>query len=105
MAYGDCLDGALSKKRAIQVEEMSMVSKKLKLDEKVEDEIMADPNECCDHLEEIERSKQNSDQCCDHLKEIERLKQELKSRDVEISRLTGRVSKYRKDKKGKKKRV
>lgn len=41
----------------------------------------------------------NSNQCCDHVKEIERLKQELKNKDFEISKLNKMVSKCRKDKK------
>ncbi|PON67197.1 Exonuclease/helicase-like [Trema orientale] len=106
-AHGDCLSGDLSKKRAAQVDETTKLSKKLKSDE-MEVETLADPNEHYDNLGETERLEQelkhDSDQCCDHLKEIERLQKELKSRDVEISRLTKIVSKYRKDKKGKKKR-
>ena len=84
------VDQISSKKRAFQVEETSGASKKLKTNQKIEED---SSNQCYDHSEEIERLKQepskremaDSDHCCDHLKEIERLKKELSQRDFQIT--------------------
>uniref|UniRef100_A0A2N9FEH5 Exonuclease domain-containing protein n=1 Tax=Fagus sylvatica TaxID=28930 RepID=A0A2N9FEH5_FAGSY len=90
MADDDCLGQISSKKRAFQVEETSGASKKLKTNQKIEED---SSNQCYDHSEEIERLKQelskremaDSDHCCDHLKEIETMKQELSKRDFQIT--------------------
>jgi len=81
--------GQISSKRAFQDEEISGASKKLKTNQKIEED---SSNQCCDHSEEREGLKQElskgevaySDHCCDHLKEIERLKQELSKKDFQI---------------------
>ncbi len=90
MADDDCLGQISSKKRAFQVEETSGASKKLKTNQKIEED---SSNQCYDHSEEIERLKQelskremaDSDHCCEHLKEIETMKQELSKRDFQIT--------------------
>ncbi|KAE7999650.1 hypothetical protein FH972_004056 [Carpinus fangiana] len=92
MAYDDSLNQILSKKRALQAEETSGASKKLKTNEKIEEDTS---NQCCDHLEEIGKLKQelskremaDSNHCCDHLKEMGRLKEELSKRDFQITTL------------------
>ncbi|CAB4284214.1 unnamed protein product [Prunus armeniaca] len=93
----------VSSKRALEVEENSGVHKKQKTDQNIEEEMVADLSQCCDHLKEIERLKQEqqkvSEQCCDHLKEIEGLKQQLKNKEFEISTLNKIVSKYQGGKK------
>lgn len=84
MANDDSL-GQISSKRAFQDEEISGASKKLKTNQKTEED---SSNQCCDHLEEREGLSKgevaDSDHCCDHVKEIERLKQELSKRDFQI---------------------
>ena len=88
MANDDSL-GQISSKRAFQDEEISGASKKLKTNQKIEED---SSDHCCDHLEEREGLKQelskgevaDSDHCCDHLKKIERLTQELSKRDFQI---------------------
>lgn len=108
MAHDDSVEQVSSKKRALQVEGNSDMSKKLKTEQTNVKEKLADSKQCCDHLKEIEilkeQLKQTSDQCSDHLKEIKRLKQELGNRDFEVSMLNGMVSTLQKDKKLKKKR-
>ncbi|XP_048335468.1 small RNA degrading nuclease 3 isoform X5 [Ziziphus jujuba] len=107
MAHDDSVQQVSSKKRALQVEENSVMSKKLITERTILKENLADSKQLCDHLKEIEslkeQLKQTSDQCSDHLEEIERLKQELGNRDFEISVLNKMVSKLQKDKKLKKK--
>lgn len=70
-------------KRALQVEE-TFVSKKAKMDPKIEEDAMTSSNMCDKHLNEIEalnqRLKQND-------LEIESLRQQLKQNDLEIELL------------------
>ena len=88
MANDDSL-GQISSKRAFQDEEILSASKKLKTNQKIEED---SSNHYCDHSEEREGLKQelskgevaDLDHCCDHLKEIERLTQELSKRDFQI---------------------
>lgn len=92
MAHDDSLSQISSKKRALQDEDTSGASKKLKTHEKIEEDTS---KQCCDHSEEIGRLKQelskkemaDSSHCCDHLKEMERLKEELSKRDIQITTL------------------
>jgi len=93
MAHDDSLSQISSKKRALQAEETSGASRKLETDEKLEEDTSS--KQCCDHLEEIGRLKQelskgemaDSNHCCHHLKEMGRLKEELSIRDFQITTL------------------
>lgn len=53
-------DQELSKKRSLEVEESSVECKKLKTDKIIEEdeEKIAEPNQCCDHVKEIEQLKE-----------------------------------------------
>ncbi|XVE87068.1 hypothetical protein DITRI_Ditri18aG0086600 [Diplodiscus trichospermus] len=74
-----------SNKRTFQGEETSTESKKLKTDQKAEEERMVNSRQLDDRLKEIERLKQELKEKDDHLNEMEGLKQELKEKDARIA--------------------
>lgn len=112
MGQNDFAEKFSSKKRDLEVIENLVMSKKQKTDQNIAVETIANSSRCCDHVEEIERLKQelkqkeDSSHCCDHLKEVESLKEELRRKDYELSILHKAIAIVKKDnkkRKGKKK--
>ncbi|KAF5752874.1 hypothetical protein HS088_TW01G00792 [Tripterygium wilfordii] len=86
MVPDDSLGSVSTGKRAVQGEDFNE-SKRLKIDQKPEEDIRANSNQSEKYLKEIEILKQELrdkelNQCVDHLKEIEILKQQLRDREL-----------------------
>lgn len=112
MGQKDFAEKFSSRKRDLEVIENLVMSKKQKTDQKIEMETISNSSICCEHVEELERLKQemkqkeDSSHFCDHLKEVESLKEELRRKDYELSILRKAISivkKENKKRKGKKK--
>lgn len=108
MGQKDFADKFSSKKRDLEVIENIVMSKKQKTDNKMEIETISNSSKCCNHVEEVERLKQelkrkeDSTHCCDHVNEVESLKEELRRKDYELSILRKTITIVKKDSKKKK---
>ncbi|KGN48551.1 small RNA degrading nuclease 1 [Cucumis sativus] len=108
MGQKDFMDNFSSKKRDLEVIENIVMSKKQKTANKMEIETISNSSRCCNHVEEVERLKQelkqkeDSNHCCDHLNEVESLKEELRRKDYELSILRKAITIVKKDSKKRK---
>ncbi|KAG7034323.1 Small RNA degrading nuclease 3 [Cucurbita argyrosperma subsp. argyrosperma] len=111
MGANDFAEKVSSRKRDLEVIENLVMSKKQKTDQKIEMETISKSSRCCNHVEEVERLKQelkqkeDSSHCCDHLKEVESLKEDLRRKDYELNILRKAITVGKKEnrkRKGKK---